>query len=90
MLGVRRTAESDKAKHMPIRDPGFRALKSLRELPRVKLLHQTSAGIHVEGIRRARLPFTPGPRAWPVDPREPARLRPRIGTHGPVTGPVAG
>jgi hypothetical protein len=30
MPGVRRTAGTDKAKHMPIPDPVFRALKGLR------------------------------------------------------------
>ena len=54
MLGVRRTAESNKAKRMPCRDPAIRAVKAPRERLRVKFLHRSGAGVHIEGIGRAQ------------------------------------
>ena len=50
MPRVRRTAGSNKAKHMPSPDPAIGALKSLGERPRVKLLHHLSAGIQIQRI----------------------------------------
>jgi hypothetical protein len=54
MLGVRRTAESNKAKRMPCRDPAIRAVKAPRERLRVKFLHRSGAGVHIEGIGPAQ------------------------------------
>jgi hypothetical protein len=65
VLGVRRTAESNKAKHMPVRDPTIRALKGFREQPRVQLLHHASAGSHIEGIGGAQCLVEPRPRSSP-------------------------
>jgi hypothetical protein len=61
MLGVRRTAESNKAKRMPCRDPAIRAVKAPRERLRVKFLHRSGAGVHIEGIGRAQRLFSCGP-----------------------------
>jgi len=54
MLGVRRTAESNEAKRMPMSGPRIRALKGLGERPRMKFLHHSGAGVHIGGIGRAQ------------------------------------
>jgi hypothetical protein len=74
MLGVRRTAESNKAKRMPISGPPIRAVKGLRERPRVKFLHHSGADVHIEGIGPAQRLFSCGPR--PANAPTRSRLRP--------------
>jgi len=51
MCDVRRTAESNKAKRMPISDPVIHALKASETGRNVTLVHYPSAGMHIEGVR---------------------------------------
>lgn len=83
MLGVRRTAESNKAKRMPCRDPAIRAVKGPRERLRVKFLHRSGAGVHIEGIGRAQRLFSCGPRPAKAPTRSGcARPRPSASSCG--------